>query len=130
MKTAVLFPGQGAQAPGMGRDFAAQFPAAARLFAEANDVLGYDLRALCFDGPADQLTLTTHAQPAIYACSAAVATVLKDLGKLDGVVAAAGLSLGEYTALVFAGAYSFADGLRLVKRRGAAMQASSNATKT
>ena len=125
-KTAMLFPGQGAQTPGMGRDFADRFPAAARVFAEANDALGYDLRKLCFEGPAEELTLTTHAQPGIFACSAAVATVLREQGKLADVVAAAGLSLGEYTALWFAGAYSFADGLRLVKRRGAAMQAASD----
>lgn len=130
MKTAVLFPGQGAQAPGMGRDFAERHPSAARVFAEANDVLGYDLRALCFEGPAETLTLTTHAQPAIYVCSAAVATVLRETGRLEGTIAAAGLSLGEYTALWFAGAYSFADGLRLVKRRGAAMQAASDAVRS
>jgi [acyl-carrier-protein] S-malonyltransferase len=128
--TALLFPGQGAQAPGMGRDFAERHPAAAAVFAEANEVLGYDLRKLCFEGPAEELTLTTHAQPAIYACSAAVATVLREKGLTSSVVAAAGLSLGEYTALWFAGAYSFADGLRLVKRRGAAMQAASDSPRS
>lgn len=127
---AVLFPGQGSQSPGMGRDFCDRFPAAARVFAEANDVLGYDLRRLCFEGPADELTLTTHAQAAIYTCSAAVAVVLRERGLDSGVTAAAGLSLGEYTALWYAGAYSFADGLRLVKRRGAAMQAASDSPRS
>ncbi len=128
--TAVLFPGQGSQSPGMGRDFCERFPSAARVFAEANDVLGYDLRRLCFEGPADQLMLTTHAQAAIFTCSAAVAVVLRERGLDAGVTAAAGLSLGEYTALWFAGAYSFADGLRLVKRRGAAMQAASDSPRS
>lgn len=126
-KTAILFPGQGAQTPGMGKDFSAACPESAALFAEANDILGYDLRALCFEGPSETLTLTTHAQPAIYVTSAAVTAALRSAGKLDDVVAAAGLSLGEYTALWFAGAFSFADGLRLVKKRGAAMQAASDA---
>ncbi len=114
----------------MGRDFADRFPAAARVFAEANDVLGYDLLRLCFDGPAAELTLTTHAQPAIYTCSVAVTEALREQGLLTDVGAAAGLSLGEYTALWFAGVFSFADGLRLVKRRGAAMQAAADAARS
>ncbi len=126
MATAILFPGQGAQFPGMGKDFAAFAPEAARLFDEANDVLGYDIKSLCFEGPADQLTLTTHAQPAIYITSAAVTMAMSAAGRLGNVGAAAGLSLGEYTALWFAGVFTFADGLRLVKRRGTAMQAASD----
>jgi [acyl-carrier-protein] S-malonyltransferase len=130
MPTAVLFPGQGAQAVGMGKDFAAAFGAARAVFQEAGKVLGYDLAKICFDGPADDLTLTTHAQPAIYATSVAVVTVLRERGLLGEVKAAAGLSLGEYTAVHFAGCLSFADGLRLVKRRGAAMQAASDRVKS
>jgi [acyl-carrier-protein] S-malonyltransferase len=114
----------------MGRDFADRFPAAAQVFAEANDVLGYDLRRICFEGPADELTLTTHAQPAIFTCSVAAVTVLRDAGAVTGAGAAAGLSLGEYTALWFAGVFSFADGLRLVKRRGTAMQAAADSPKS
>jgi [acyl-carrier-protein] S-malonyltransferase len=128
-KTAFLFPGQGAQTPGMGKDFAEGRTEAAAIFAEANDVLGYDLRKLCFEGPADELTLTTHAQPAIFTCSVAVATALRAAGKAEAS-AAAGLSLGEYTALWFAGAFDFAAGLKLVKRRGAAMQAASENPKS
>lgn len=126
MTRAILFPGQGAQVPGMGKDFAQISPDAARLFDEANDVLHYDLKALIFEGPASTLTLTTHAQPAIYVTSAAVTRCLDERGLLRDIGAAAGLSLGEYTANWFAGVFSFADGLRLVKRRGAAMQAASD----
>jgi [acyl-carrier-protein] S-malonyltransferase len=128
--TALLFPGQGAQAVGMGKDFAAAFGAARSVYEEAGKVLGYDLARLCFEGPADQLTLTTHAQPAIFATSVAVVAVLRERGILADVRATAGLSLGEYTAVHYAGCMSFADGLRLVKRRGAAMQAASDLVKS
>src|SRR5262245_50434010 len=130
MATALLFPGQGAQGVGMGKDFAEAHAAARRVFDEANTILGYDLRKLCFDGPADQLTLTTHAQPAIFATSCAVIAVLEEKGLLKDIRAAAGLSLGEYTAVHYAGCLSFADALRLVKRRGAAMQDASDKVKS
>jgi [acyl-carrier-protein] S-malonyltransferase len=123
---AVLFPGQGAQTVGMGKDFAAAFGAARSVFEEADRVLGYPISKLCFEGPVDELTLTTHAQPAIFTTSAAVVAVLKERGILKDVRAAAGLSLGEYTAVHYAGCLSFADALRLVKRRATAMQAASD----
>jgi [acyl-carrier-protein] S-malonyltransferase len=126
MSVGLLFPGQGAQAVGMGKDFAASHDAARKVFDEANSILGYDLRQLCFEGPADQLTLTTHAQPAIFTTSCAVIAVLREKGLLKDVLATAGLSLGEYTAVHYAGCLSFADALRLVKRRGAAMQDASD----
>jgi [acyl-carrier-protein] S-malonyltransferase len=114
----------------MGKDFAAAFGAARAVFEEARRVLGYDVARLCFEGPAEDLTLTTHAQPAIFTTSAAVVAVLKERGLLGTVRATAGLSLGEYTAVYFAGCIPFADGLRLVKRRGAAMQAASDKVKS
>jgi [acyl-carrier-protein] S-malonyltransferase len=126
----LLFPGQGAQAVGMGKDFADAFEAARRVFDEADRVLGYPLSRLCFEGPADELTLTTHAQPAIFTTSLAVVAVLREKGLLADVRATAGLSLGEYTAVHFAGCLSFADALRLVKRRGTAMQAAADRVKS
>jgi [acyl-carrier-protein] S-malonyltransferase len=130
MRTAFLFPGQGAQAVGMGADIAAAFPAAAELFARANEVAGFDLRKVCFEGPADRLNSTTMSQPAIFVASAALLEVLRASATGQNIRPdiTAGLSLGEYTALYAAGAISFDDGLRLVKRRGAAMQAAADAT--
>jgi [acyl-carrier-protein] S-malonyltransferase len=110
----------------MGKDFASAHPAARRVFENAGRVLGYDLARLCFEGPIEELTLTTHAQPAIFTTSMAVVAVLAEKRLLDDVRAAAGLSLGEYTAVHFAGCLSFDDALRLVKRRGAAMQSASD----
>jgi [acyl-carrier-protein] S-malonyltransferase len=122
-KTAFLFPGQGAQAVGMGVAAAEGSPAAAAVFREAADILGFDLLAACRSGPQEELNRTDTAQPAIYTVSAALLAAMKE----KGVPAAppdfaAGLSLGEFTALHYAGAYSFADGLRLVRRRGQLMQ--------
>ncbi len=119
-KTAFLFPGQGAQSVGMGRDLAQQFPAARRIFEEADDVLGFSLSTLCFSGPEEQLRLTEFTQPAIFAVSIAAQRVLAELGITPQY--AAGHSLGEYSANVAAGVLSFADALRIVRRRGQLMQ--------
>lgn len=129
-RTAFLFPGQGAQHVGMGGQLAASLPAAKALFDEAHAVLGYDLLAVCLTGPADKLNATDVSQPAIFVSSLAALEQLKatEPAALDGVEATAGLSLGEYTALVFAGALSFRDGLKVVQARGAAMQAAAAAT--
>ena len=120
MKVVLLFPGQGSQKPGMGKDLAAAFPAAADVFRQADEALGESLSTLCFDGPADTLTLTHNAQPALLTHGAAVWAVTRDaLG--DSVRAAAGHSLGEFTAYHAAGALSVVDAVRLVRRRGALM---------
>lgn len=128
-RTAFLFPGQGAQFVGMGRTAVAQSPAAARLFVEASEILGYDLLQVCQEGPKDRLDSTAISQPAIYVASLAALEQLRQESPevVAGAEFAAGLSLGEYTALTFAGALSFADGVRLVQRRGAAMQAAADA---
>ena len=127
---AFLFPGQGAQTVGMGKQLLESTPAARLLFAEAAEVLGYDLAEVCLQGPAERLCSTVISQPAIFVCSLAALELLRqtDPTSIDQCVAAAGLSLGEYTALVFAGAMSFRDGLRVVQRRGEAMQAAADAT--
>src|SRR5687767_3313318 len=130
MKTAFLFPGQGAQYVGMGAALAGSSAAAKDLFDRASAALGYDLLALCTNGPAERLNATDVSQPAIFVASLAA---LESLNRTEPdvaltVVATAGLSLGEYTALVFAGALSFEDGLRVVRERGRAMQAAAEAT--
>jgi malonyl CoA-acyl carrier protein transacylase len=120
MEVVLLFPGQGSQKPGMGKDLAAAFPPAADAFRQADDALGEPLSSLCFDGPADTLTLTHNAQPALLAHGAAVWAVTRDA--LRGKVrAAAGHSLGEFTAYCAAGAIALPDAIRLVRRRGALM---------
>jgi len=127
-KTAILFAGQGAQTVGMGRDIAEASPAAAAVFERANEMVGYDLRALCFGGPAERLEQTDVQQPAIFTTSAAIWQALQErTGLPEPVAAMAGLSLGEYTALFAAGSLSFEDALRLVKRRGELMQAAATA---
>ena len=130
MSTAFLFPGQGAQYVGMGRELAETLPAARALFDEAAEVLGYDLLDLCTNGPAERLNETDASQPAIFVTSLAAFESLKATSPevVAGVTATAGLSLGEYTALVFAGALTFRDALRVVKARGEAMQAAALAT--
>ncbi len=130
MKTAFLFPGQGAQTVGMGADIAEAFPIAADIFERANAIVGFDLRQVCFDGPAETLNTTTMSQPAIFATSAAILEVLRSVPATAPIQpdVTAGLSLGEYTALYAAGRISFEDGLRLVKKRGQAMQAAADAT--
>ncbi len=129
-KIALLFPGQGAQHVGMGRKLMADFPEAKALFDQAADILGYDLAKLCVEGPAEELDSTIYSQPALFVCSLAALEKLKAESPdvVLGCEMAAGLSLGEYTALVFSGAMSFADGLKVVQRRGQAMQAAADAT--
>ena len=127
---AFLFPGQGAQAVGMGKDICTQYPGAKELFDRAGNVLGYDLFSLCAFGPDEKLTATDVSQPAIFVASLAALEKLRAESPqvLNDCTHAAGLSLGEYTALAFAGAFSFEDGLRLVQKRGQAMQAAALAT--
>ena len=129
-RTALLFPGQGAQHVSMGRKLAEQYPRARELYEQANQILGFDLAQLCFEGPADQLDSTVISQPALFVTSlAALEKLRSDAPEIVlGCEMAAGLSLGEYTALVFSGAMSFEDGLRVVQRRGQAMQAAADAT--
>jgi [acyl-carrier-protein] S-malonyltransferase len=115
-----MFPGQGAQAVGMGRALAERFETARRTFEEADDVLGYPLSRVCFEGPAERLTATDVCQPALVATSVAAARVAAEAGLRPGLVM--GHSLGEYSALVAAGALAYADALRLVAERGAAMR--------
>jgi [acyl-carrier-protein] S-malonyltransferase len=114
----------------MGRELDQELPAVRRLFDTANEVLGFDLRKLCFEGPEDALEATDVSQPAIFVASLAALEQLKasEPEAISGVVATAGLSLGEYTALAYAGAIGFEDGLRVVQARGRAMQAASEAT--
>ncbi len=128
-KIAFLFPGQGAQSVGMGRQAAENIPAARRLYERANDVLGFDLAKLCFEGPAEELDSTVISQPALFVTSLAAIELLRSNTPdvLLSCEATAGLSLGEYTALVFAGALEFEDGLRLVQVRGEAMQEAADA---
>ena len=129
-KIAFLFPGQGAQAVGMGRPLVESLPAARQLFDRASDVLGYDLAKLCFEGPAEELDCTIHSQPALFVTSLAAVERLRSESP-DVVLsceAAAGLSLGEYTAMVFAGVMDFEAGLSVVQKRGAAMQQAADAT--
>ena len=129
-KIALLFPGQGAQFVGMGRRRAETLPSVRRLYDRAAEILGYDLARLCFQGPAEQLDSTVGSQPAIFVTSLAAVEALRAESPdvVLGCEAAAGLSLGEYTAMVFAGAMDFEAALVLVQERGAAMQAASDAT--
>jgi [acyl-carrier-protein] S-malonyltransferase len=149
-KTALLFAGQGAQTVGMGKDLAEKFPTAKVWFDRANAALGYDLAAICFSGPEAELTKTENAQPGIFLVSWVCFQLLKEqvhspqspvpshgaagvtgdwgLGTLD-FQAAAGLSLGEFTALTAAGAMSFEDGLKVVRQRGRFMQEACDATR-
>ncbi|MGB2807458.1 MAG: ACP S-malonyltransferase [Sedimentisphaerales bacterium] len=130
LKTAFLFPGQGAQVVGMGAKIAQSFPVAAEIYEKANNIVGFDLSGLCFEGPAEQLNSTTISQPAIFVTSAAILEVLRTNAATSSISAevTAGLSLGEYTALYAAGLISFEDGLMLVHKRGQAMQAAADAT--
>ena len=128
-KTALLFAGQGAQAVGMGKDLAEQFPSARAWFDRANAVLGYDLASICFNGPDTELTKTEHAQPAIFLVGWIAFQLLKERQPSRKFDATAGLSLGEFTALAAAGAMSFEDGLRVVRQRGRFMQEACDVTR-
>jgi len=120
MKFAFTFPGQGSQSVGMGKELAEAFPAARHVFKEVDDALDQNLSAMMFEGPIEDLTLTTNTQPALMACSLAVMAVLKeDFGVVATDAAyAAGHSLGEYSALCAAGVLSLADTARLLRIRG------------
>jgi len=118
---AYLFPGQGSQYVGMGRDLFEAYPAARDAFAQADDVLGIRLSMLCFEGPSKALDDTVNTQPAILATSVAALRVLEDLG-IDAADYVAGHSMGEFSALVAAGVMTFEEGLRLVRKRGALMK--------
>lgn len=128
-KTALLFAGQGAQAVGMGRDLAEQFPTAKTWFDKANAALGYDLAKICFEGPEADLTKTENAQPGIFLVSWVAFELLRE--RVPGLKfeATAGLSLGEFTALTAAGATSFEHGIKVVQQRGRFMQEACEATK-
>lgn len=130
MKTAFLFPGQGAQIVGMGKDVVDAVPAADRIFQQANDILGYDLRSLCFEGPEETLNTTAISQPGIFVTSVAILEAMRTNPITRAIQAdiVAGLSLGEYTAIYAAGVLPFDTTLRLVQKRGEAMQAASDAT--
>ena len=128
-RIAFLFPGQGAQTVGMGKRLVESIPAVRKLYDRASEVLGYDLAKLCFQGPAEDLDSTVISQPALFVTSLAALESLRSESP-DVVLsceAAAGLSLGEYTAMVFAGVPDFASGLTLVQQRGAAMQDAADA---
>ncbi|WP_372807146.1 ACP S-malonyltransferase [Pontiella sp.] len=123
MKRAIVFPGQGSQIVGMGKDLAEAIPECKALFDQANEILGYDLAAICFDGPQDELNKSNHAQLGIFVCSAAAFKALElkqpDL-QFDLL---AGHSLGEWTALYVAGVVGFEDAIKVLKARGEFMQA-------
>ncbi len=124
----ILCPGQGAQHAGMGRAWAERYAIAQETFEEADEALGLELSRLCFEGPEDRLNRTDIGQVAIYTTSVACFRALLDAGTLDPPRGTAGLSLGEFTALHLAGAFSFEDGLRLVRVRGRAMQEAADAS--
>jgi [acyl-carrier-protein] S-malonyltransferase len=121
MVTAIVFPGQGSQAPGMGKDLAEKFAAARQVFEEADDALGFAISRLCFDGPAEDLQLTENTQPAILTVSVAAYRAMREQG-IGAPAFVAGHSLGEYSALVAAGALSLSDAVRTVRARGRYMQ--------
>jgi [acyl-carrier-protein] S-malonyltransferase len=128
-KAAVIFPGQGSQLVGMGKDVAASSAPARALFDRADEVLGFDMSRLCFEGPAEELEKTDIQQPAIFLASCALWEAYGEAGgRLSQFSRTGGLSLGEYTALHVAGAVSFEAALRLVRRRGQLMQQASEAS--
>lgn len=119
-KLAFIFPGQGSQTVGMGKDFFDHYDTAKKMFKKADDALGYSITDMCFNGPAEDLKLTANTQPAILTVSVIAAAILRENGINPDIVG--GHSLGEYSALVIAGALDFADAVHLVNRRGAFMQ--------
>ena len=127
-KIALLFAGQGAQTPGMGRDIAAEFPVAAQLYQQADEILGRSLSEIAWNGPSEELTKTSNAQPALYVDGLATLAALRQLAPTLPVESAAGLSLGEWTAHAAAGTFDFATGLALVEKRGRFMEAACEAT--
>ena len=128
-KTALMFAGQGAQVVGMGKDLAEAFPSAKAWFDRANGALGYDLAAVCFQGPEAELTKTENAQPGIFLVSWVAYELLRQRVPGLSFQATAGLSLGEFTALTAAGVFSFEDGLRVVRLRGRFMQEACEASR-
>lgn len=128
MSSGVIFSGQGAQKVGMGRSLAESNPTARRIYEEADKILTTNLSEVCFEGPEETLTETRVCQPALYVMGYAVFKLLEESGKLDDLALAAGLSLGELTALAAAGSFSFEDGLRVVAARGRLMQEACDAT--
>ncbi|MEO0509430.1 MAG: ACP S-malonyltransferase [Verrucomicrobiota bacterium] len=129
MDTGLLFSGQGAQQIGMGRSLYENSEIARSLYDRANEVLGWDLKTICFEGPDEALTETKVCQPALYVQGYVIYEILKEQGKLEGLKAVCGLSLGELTALAVAGVYDFATGLQLVAERGRLMQLACDATR-
>jgi len=128
-KIVLVFPGQGAQAIGMGKELAAAYPAAADLFRQADEILGWPLSQICWEGPEEELTKTSVCQPALYVHGlAALAVAREKLGNF-AVAGGAGLSLGEFTAHAAAGTFDFATGLRIVAQRGQFMQEACEATR-
>ena len=121
-KTAAVFPGQGSQVMGMGKDFAEKYAVARETFAQGDELLGFSLSSICWDGPENLLNQTVHTQPALFVCSVAIWRVLQQLVPETEPTWMAGHSLGEFTALAAAGALAFEDGLRLVRARGELMQ--------
>jgi [acyl-carrier-protein] S-malonyltransferase len=128
MAKGLLFSGQGAQQIGMGRSLCENSKTAGSIYDRANEVLGWDLKQICFEGPDEVLTETKVCQPALYVQGYAVYALLKEAGRLADLKAACGLSLGELTALAAAGVYDFETGLRLVAERGRLMQLACDAT--
>lgn len=124
---ALVLPGQGSQMPGMGKSVAEEFGSARRIYEEADEILGYRLSTLCFEGSEEELRQTVHAQPALFVTSAAIWTALRELTELTPVCVA-GHSVGEYAALVTAGALDWQDGVKLVQARAQAMQGSAEQT--
>ncbi|MEO0793737.1 MAG: ACP S-malonyltransferase [Verrucomicrobiota bacterium] len=122
MAVAYIFSGQGAQAVGMGKSLSENSAAARNIFDQANEVLGWDLKSACFAGPAETLTETRVCQPALYVHGIAMVEALREAGKLPEIGGAAGLSLGELTALHVVGVFDFATGLKIVEKRGQLMQ--------